>query len=99
MLGVFLVGVLLIALGIVVYAIGAFGIARFTSTRQRLHALTLAEALGLGGIALGAGLLSQDGGMALRFVLVWLAIWLGGAVAAQMIAASALSPQRPEPGA
>lgn len=97
MVSLVILAIALIIAGIVVFAIGALGIARFPSTRQRLHALTLAEAIGLGGIALGAGLLSGDGGLAMRFVLVWLAIVLGGAVAAQMIAVSAPA-QSSEPG-
>lgn len=72
--------------GLFFLAAGTLGLLRFPDTLSRLHALTKADGLGLGLIALG--LMPQAGSLlgALKLLLVWaLAMFAGGTVG-QMIA-------------
>lgn len=68
---------------------GTVGLLRFQDSFTRLHALTKADNLGLGLVVVG--LLPQAGGVggALKLVLIWLLVLLGGACASQLIARTA----------
>jgi multicomponent Na+:H+ antiporter subunit G len=81
---------LLIAVGILFFAAGTVGLLRFPDVFSRLHALTKADNLGLGFIALGAALLMGDVWSALKLFLVWLLAVLAAATVAQLIARAAL---------
>lgn len=75
-----------IAGGAFFYLAGTVGLLRFPDTLSRLHALTKADNLGLGLVVLG--LVPQVTGpvVALKLVLVWLLVLVGGACAGQLIA-------------
>lgn len=68
------------------YLAGTVGLLRFPDTLTRLHALTKADNLGLGLVVLG--LIPQVAGplVALKLVVVWLLVIVGGACAGQLIA-------------
>ena len=68
---------------------GTVGLLRFPDPLTRLHALTKADNLGLGLIALG--LVPQaDGPLdALKLIVAWLLVQLAGATVAQLIAREA----------
>lgn len=74
---------------------GTVGLLRFPDTLSRVHALTKADNLGLGLIVLG--LLPLAGGLAeaLKLVLIWLLVLLGGATAAQLIAGAVRREEEP----
>lgn len=57
---------------------GTVGLLRFPDTLSRLHALTKADNLGLGFIALGLGLASQSWLVAGKLLLIWVITMLGG---------------------
>lgn len=78
--------VLCVAAGAFFFLAGTVGLLRFPDTLTRLHALTKADNLGVGLVALG--LLPQmdrlvDG---LKLVLVWLLVLLSSAVVSQLLA-------------
>ena len=78
--------VFMVAAGAFFIFAGTVGLLRFPDALTRLHALTKADNLGLGLIALG--LLPQAGSMlgALKLISVWLLVQLSGAIVAQLIA-------------
>jgi multicomponent Na+:H+ antiporter subunit G len=75
---------------------GTVGLLRFPDTLSRLHALTKADNLGLGLVALG--LLFQVGATfaALKLIAVWLLTLLAGATVTQLIARAARVGGRPQ---
>lgn len=76
--------------GLAFYLAGTLGLLRFPDTFSRLHALTKADNLGLGLLALG--LAFQAGGWAdvVKLALIWvLALFAAGTVA-QLVARVAL---------
>ncbi|MCA3366117.1 MAG: monovalent cation/H(+) antiporter subunit G [Roseomonas sp.] len=74
---------------------GTIGLLRFGDTLSRVHALTKADNLGLGLIVLG--LLPLVGSLtdALKLVLIWALVLLGGTTAAQLVASAVRRDQRP----
>ena len=76
----------LIGLGALFFLAGSVGLLRFPDPFTRLHALTKADGLGLALVAIGAALLSESVGAALRIVLIWLFVAAGAATAAHLIA-------------
>jgi multicomponent Na+:H+ antiporter subunit G len=81
--------VVAVAAGAFFFLAGTVGLLRFPDSLTRLHALTKADALGLGLVVLG--LLPRvtsvfDG---LKLVIIWLLVMLSGAVASQLIARAA----------
>ncbi|NKI35613.1 monovalent cation/H(+) antiporter subunit G [Wenzhouxiangella sp. XN79A] len=82
----------LIGLGLGFFAAGSVGLIRFPDSPSRLHALTKADNLGLGLIALGLAFQVPDLGSLLKLLLVWaLAIFSAGA-AAQLVGRVAVEP-------
>lgn len=65
---------------------GAAGLLRFPDIFTRLHALTKADNLGLGFIALGAAVLADDGWGAVKILLIWLVVMLTSATCGYLIA-------------
>jgi len=63
-------GALLIVIGLVLMAGGTLGLLRFPDFYTRLHAVRVADGLGAGAFLLGLALVSGDGGVALRLVLL-----------------------------
>lgn len=78
--------VLCVAAGVVFFVAGTIGLLRFPDSMSRLHALTKADNLGVGLVALG--LLPQmrsalDG---FKLALIWLLVLLASAVVSQLLA-------------
>jgi multicomponent Na+:H+ antiporter subunit G len=72
--------------GAVFFLAGTVGLLRFPDTLTRLHALTKADNLGLGLVALG--LIVQTGSvlLALKLAIIWLLVLFAGATVSQLIA-------------
>jgi multicomponent Na+:H+ antiporter subunit G len=77
---------LMIFAGIGFYLAGSIGLLRLPDLYSRLHALTKADNLGLGLLASGLALHSQDLLSALKLLLVWLAVLAASAASAHLIA-------------
>jgi multicomponent Na+:H+ antiporter subunit G len=77
--------VVAISAGVFFFLAGAVGLVRFPDALTRLHALTKADNLGLGLVALG--LLPRAGSLlgALKLVAIWALVQLAGATTAQLI--------------
>jgi multicomponent Na+:H+ antiporter subunit G len=77
--------------GTLFFLAGAIGLLRFPDLHSRLHALTKADNLGLGLIALGV--LAQAGSVAFatKVILVWLVTLAASAVVGHLIARDAVS--------
>ncbi|TNC65803.1 cation:proton antiporter [Rubellimicrobium roseum] len=65
---------------------GTVGLLRFPDVFTRLHALTKADNLGLGLIALGAIVLADSLWIALKILLVWIVVLLGSATSGYLVA-------------
>lgn len=66
-----LASALLLVAGAAFYLAGTVGLLRFPDVYARLHALTKADNLGLGCVALGLALQADDAAAALKLLLVW----------------------------
>ncbi|MDB5543234.1 MAG: monovalent cation/H+ antiporter subunit [Hyphomicrobiales bacterium] len=77
--------IIFVAAGVFFYIAGTIGLIRFPDSLSRLHALTKADNLGLGLVALGLLPRASSFPDAFRIVLIWLLVLLSGASAAQMI--------------
>lgn len=86
-----LLGWLLIGLGLAFYLSGTVALLRFPDLYTRLHALTKADNLGLGLVASGLALQAGSIVVALKLLLIWLAVMLAGASVSHLIARSALA--------
>ncbi|MCA3359899.1 MAG: monovalent cation/H(+) antiporter subunit G [Roseomonas sp.] len=65
---------------------GTLGLLRFGDTLSRVHALTKADNLGLGLIVLGLLPLADSITDALKLIVIWALVLLGGTTAAQLVA-------------
>jgi len=81
----------LVAGGAVFIIAGTVGLLRFPDVHTRLHAVTKADNLGLGMIALGLAVQADTIWAAGKFILVWLLIMLATATASQLIARTVLA--------
>jgi multicomponent Na+:H+ antiporter subunit G len=81
-----LFSIIAVAAGSLFFMAGTVGLLRFPDPLSRLHALTKADNLGLGLIALG--LLPQVGALAdaLKLMGIWLLVQFSGAIVAQLVA-------------
>jgi len=77
------------------FVAGTLGLLRFGDTLSRVHALTKADNLGLGLIVLGLLPLADSLADALKLVLIWALVLLGGTTAAQLVASAVRRDQRP----
>lgn len=82
--------VVLVLAGVGFFIAGSIGLLRFPDVHTRLHALTKADNLGLGLIALGLAFRMPDAWSLLRLGLVWLLAVLAAATVAQLMARTAL---------
>lgn len=91
--------VILVSLGLVFFLAGVVGLLRFPDPLSRLHALTKADVLGLGLVVIG--LLPQVAWpfAALKLILLWVLVVIGGSIAGQLVAASQFDPSDAHPDA
>lgn len=80
----------LVLLGLASFLAGTVGLLRFPDTHSRLHALTKADNLGLGLIALGLMLQADGAATVLKLLLIWALAIVAAGTAAQLVARSAL---------
>ena len=85
-----------VSAGAFFFLAGTVGMLRFPDTLTRLHALTKADNLGLGLVAVG--LLPQAGGLrdATELIFTWLLVLLSGATVSQLVARTVLATDRRE---
>lgn len=85
-----LLALFLIAGALVFFLAGSVGLLRLPDVHSRLHALTKADNLGLGLLALGIAL--ADGSLltALKLLLIWLLVLAASAASAHLLARHAL---------
>ena len=74
---------------------GTLGLLRFGDTLSRVHALTKADNLGLGLIVLGLLPLADSITDALKLIVIWALVLLGGTTAAQLVANAVRREQDP----
>lgn len=81
-----LVTIVLVGAGALLFLAGALGLLRFPDTLSRLHAISKADNLGLGLVAMG--LLPQIASVAdgLKLFCIWLLAQLSAATASQLLA-------------
>jgi len=84
------ISMLIIVTGVGFFAAGSIGLLRLPDLHSRLHALTKADNLGLGLIAIGLALLSGSLVIAIKLLLVWILVLAGSAASAHLIAQQAL---------
>ncbi len=80
----------LTAAGLFFFVAGTVGLIRFPDTFTRLHALTKADNLGLGFIALGIALQAETWAQVARLGLIWALALLAAGAMAQLVARTAL---------
>jgi multicomponent Na+:H+ antiporter subunit G len=76
----------LILAGLVFYLAGSIGLLRLPDLYSRLHALTKADNLGLGLLAAGLAMHTQDLLTAVKLLLIWLAVLAASAASSHLIA-------------
>ena len=79
----------LIGAGMLFLLAGSIGVLRLPDLLSRLHALTKADNLGLGLVALGLMLQADSAFEVLRLLLVWLLVLFASSVACYLVAHSA----------
>ena len=84
-----IVTIVAVSAGAFFFLAGTVGLLRFPDTLTRLHALTKADNLGVGLVALG--LLPRAGSLSggLKLICVWLLVLLASATVSQLIARAA----------
>ena len=90
MTGVDLLTVVLTGLGLAFFVAGTLGLLRFPDSFSRLHALTKADNLGLGFLALGLAFQVESWGQLVRLGLIWALALVAAGTAAQLVARTAL---------
>ena len=90
----YLLGWLLIILGVVFFLTGTLALLRFPDLYTRLHALTKADNLGLGLVAAGLAMHAGSFMLALKLLLIWLLVILASASASHLIARTARAVDR-----
>ena len=68
---------------------GSIGLLRFPDVFTRLHALTKADNLGLGLVVIGSIILAGGWSVAIKLVLIWLAVLVASTVSCFLIANAA----------
>ena len=74
-----------ISVGAFFFFAGTVGLLRFPDSLTRLHALTKADNLGLGLVALGLLPRAENTFSALKLIVIWALVLLSGASTAQLI--------------
>jgi len=76
--------------GLAFYLAGTLGLLRFPDTFSRLHALTKADNLGLGLMALGLAFQTDSWAGVAKLALIWVLALLAAGTVAQLVARAAL---------
>ena len=76
--------------GLVFFLAGTLGLLRFPDTFSRLHALTKADNLGLGLLALGLAFQAENWATVAKLGLIWGLALLAAGTVAQLVARAAL---------
>jgi multicomponent Na+:H+ antiporter subunit G len=84
-----LLGLFLLISAIPFFWGGSIGLLRFPDIYTRLHALTKADNLGLGLVVAGSILLTKEWTVAIKLILIWLAVLLASTVSCFLIANAA----------
>ena len=74
-----------IGVGTFFFVAGTVGLLRFPDSLTRLHALTKADTLGLGMVALGLIPHAENALSALKLIVIWALVLLSGASTSQLI--------------
>ena len=85
-----IVSVILCVGGALFFVAGTIGLLRFPDVYTRLHALTKADNVGLGLIALGVAVQASTWTILLKVILVWLLALVASATACNLIANAAV---------
>lgn len=80
--------------GAAFFAAGTLGLLRFPDVYSRLHALTKADTLGLGLLALGLAVHAGSIAVALKLLLVWALVLLASGTSCYLIGQDALAGDR-----
>lgn len=91
------ISALAILVGVVFFIAGTVGLLRFPDVHTRLHALTKADNLGLGFVALGVAIRIGDPWSIAKVLIVWMLAVFAAATVAQLVARAALE-QLPDDG-
>lgn len=75
-----------LAAGVFFFIAGTLGLLRFPDVYSRLHAVTKADTLGLGLVALGLCLRAQSWQTVVMMLLVWLLVMASSTTACQLLA-------------
>lgn len=81
----FIIGALLIAAGLAVFALSVFGVFRFKYVLNRMHAAAMGDTLGILLTVLGLVVLSGFTAVSLKLLLVVIMLWLTSPVASHLI--------------
>ena len=76
--------------GAAFFLAGTVGLLRFPDVFARLHALTKADNIGLGFIAIGLAIESASPAVAAKLLLIWVLVLLASASVAHLVARAAL---------
>ena len=80
-----LFSIVAISVGTFFFFAGTVGLLRFPDSLTRLHALTKADNLGLGMVALGLIPRADSALSALKLIVIWVLVMLSGASTSQLI--------------
>lgn len=80
------VTIVAVTAGLFFFLAGTAGLLRFPSAITRLHALTKADNLGLGLVALGLIAQAHSAAVVFELLIIWVLVLLSGSTAAQLIA-------------
>lgn len=82
----FIVGIVLILCGIIVFGIELFGVFKFGYVLNRMHAAAMGDTLGIGLSMLGLTVLCGINFTSLKMLLVVIFLWFASPVASHMLA-------------
>jgi multicomponent Na+:H+ antiporter subunit G len=84
-----LLGSFLLLLAVFFFWGGSLGLLRFPDIYTRLHALTKADNLGLGLVVAGSILLAREWAVAVKLMLIWLAVLTASSISCYLVANAA----------
>jgi len=79
----------LLILGGAFFLAGTLGLLRFPDVYSRLHALTKADNLGLGFVAVGLSIEAASFALSVKVFIVWASVVLASGISSQLIAGAA----------